>query len=113
MTEDPFCTQSQNTLCPFMVDVLDPFAGVQEMMIWPSPPVAESRVAYFSLACAGTGVAGGLVGVIVGVLVGVLVGVTVGVLVGVPVEVGVMVAVGVLIGVGVGGSPPDLTVCHH
>ncbi len=113
MTEEPFCPQFQNTLCPFMVDVLDPFAGVQEMMIWPSPPVAESRVAYFSLACAGTGVAGGFVGVIVGVLVGVLVGVTVGVLVGVPVEVGVMVGVGVVIGVGVGGSPPDVIVCHH
>ena len=98
-----------------MVDVLDPFAGVHEMTIWPAlmPALAESRVARFSRACAGTGVAGGFVGVIVGVLVGVLVGVTVGVLVGVPVEVGVMVAVGVLIGVGVGGSPPDVTVCHH
>ena len=98
-----------------MVEVLDPFAGVQDMTICPcSLPVrAESRVARFSTACAGTGVAGGLVGVMVGVLVGVLVGVTVGVLVGVPVEVGVMVAVGVLIGVGVGGSPPDVTVCHH
>ena len=42
-----------------------------------------------------------------------MVGVTVGVLVGVPVEVGVMVEVGVLIGVGVGGSPPDVIVCHH
>ena len=96
-----------------MVRVLEPFAGVQEMTISPSPPVAESLVARSTLACAGTGVAGGFVGVIVGVWVGVAVGVTVGVLVGVPVEVGVMVAVGVLIGVGVGGSPPDVTVCHH
>ena len=98
-----------------MVDVLDPFAGVQEITICPVslPGWASSRVARFSKACAGTGVAGGFVGVIVGVLVGVSVGVTVGVLVGVPVEVGVIVGVGVVIGVGVGGSPPDVIVCHH
>ncbi len=93
--------------------MLDPFAGVQEMTICPSPLVTVIRVARFSRACAGTGVAGGFVGVIVGVLVGVLVGVTVGVLVGVLVAVGVIVGVGVLMGVGVGGFPPDLTVCHH
>lgn len=94
---------------------LEPFAGVHEITICPSslPALAESRVARLSSACAGGGVAGGFVGVIVGVLVGVVVDVTVGVVVGVPVEVGVMVAVGVVMGVGVGGSPPDFTVCHH
>ena len=114
-TEEPLCGQRQNMVCSVIVRVLEPFAGVQEITISPSPlPVrAESLVARSSWACAGTGVAGGFVGVMVGVLVGVAVGVTVCVLVGVPVEVGVMVAVGVLIGVGVGGSPPDVTVCHH
>ncbi len=115
MPEEPLPGHRQNTFCPFMVDVLDPFAGVQETKISPGmlPVRADSRVARSSWACAGTGVAGGFVGVIVGVWVGVSVGVTVGVLVGVPVEVGVMVGVGVVIGVGVGGSPPDVIVCHH
>ena len=108
--DTPLTGGRQLTLCPFMVQVLDPVAGVHEMTISLSPPWAESRVARLTSAWAGVGLT---VEVIVGVLVGVLVGLLVGVLVGVFVGVGVIVAVWVIVGVDVGGFPPEMVLYHH